>query len=262
MVRRWAWLAVLVGGIVLFEIARRVLIETQNPNLIPSVLLLGASVAPAAFVAFVWSRRLPYGVDIGTIVVVALLGGLIGVLTAGFLEYDTLRRLGVLPLVAVAFIEEASKLIVPVVLLLVVRRHLHPVDGLLVGVASGAGFAALETMGYAFVTLLASQGNVGAVENVLFLRGLASPAAHMAWTGITASALWYAAARGWKGRAPLGFVVAFLVAVALHTAWDSAGKIQVYLVVAAISLGLLGWFAHRLSQVTVAPAVVAQVGRA
>jgi RsiW-degrading membrane proteinase PrsW (M82 family) len=256
MVRRWVWLVVLVGGIVLFEIVRRVLIETQNPNLVPSLILVGASVAPAAFVSFVLGRRLPYGVDGGTIAVVAFLGGLIGVVTAGLLEYDTLRGLGVLPMVAVGIIEEASKLIVPVLLLLVVRRHLHPADGLLVGVASGAGFAALETMGYAFVALIASKGNVGAVEDVLFLRGLASPAAHMAWTGITASALWYAAARGWKGSATLGFLAAFALAVALHATWDSTGKIQVYLVVAAISLGLLGWFAHRLSEVSPAPAVV------
>jgi protease PrsW len=255
MMRRWAWLAVLVGGLVLFEIVRRVLLETQNPNLIPSLILLGATVAPAAFVAFVRSRRLPYGIDGGTIAVVAALGGLIGVVTAGLLEYDTLRRLGVLPLVAVGLIEEASKLIVPVVLLLVVRRHMHPADGLLVGVASGAGFAALETMGYAFVALLASKGDVGTVENVLLLRGLASPAAHMAWTGITAAALWYAAVRGWKGSATLRFIAVFALAVALHTTWDSAGRIEVYLVVAAISLGMLGWTAHGLSEESRVPAV-------
>ena len=255
MVRRWAWLAVLVGGLVLFEIVRRVLLETQNPNLVPSLILLGATVTPAAFVAFIQSRRLPYSIDGGTIAVVALLSGLIGVVTAGLLEYDTLRRLGVLPLVAVGFIEEASKLIVPVVLLLVVRKHMHPADGLLVGVAAGAGFAALETMGYAFVALIASKGDVGAVENVLLVRGLTSPAAHMAWTGITASALWYAAARGWKGSATLGFIAAFALAVALHATWDGAGRIAVYLVVAAISLGTLGWFAHRLSQESRAPVV-------
>jgi hypothetical protein len=50
MARRWAWLLVLVGGVALFEIVRRVLIETQNPNLVPSFILLVAAVAPATFV--------------------------------------------------------------------------------------------------------------------------------------------------------------------------------------------------------------------
>ena len=38
MARRWAWVGILVGGVALFEIVRRVLVETQNPNLLPSLL--------------------------------------------------------------------------------------------------------------------------------------------------------------------------------------------------------------------------------
>jgi RsiW-degrading membrane proteinase PrsW (M82 family) len=245
--RRWAWLAVLVGGVVLFEIVRRVLLETQNPNLIPSLILLGAAVAPAAFVAFVLGRRLPWDISTGAIVAVAFLGGLIGVVAAGLLEYSTLRDLGVLPMVLVGVIEEAAKLVVPAALLIVVRRYRTPADGLLVGVAAGAGFAALETMGYAFVTLIQSQGDIAAVENILLLRGLLSPAAHMAWTGLTATALWYAADRGWKTGAVLRFLAVFVVAVALHATWDSVGTIPVYAVLSTISLGLLAWSAHQLA---------------
>jgi protease PrsW len=245
--RRWAWIAVLVGGVVLFEIVRRVLIETQNPNLIPALLLLGAGVAPAAFVAFVLGRRLPWDISTGAIAGVAVLGGLIGVVAAGLLEYNSLRDLGVLPLVLVGLIEEAAKLIVPAALLVFWRRYRRPADGLLVGVAAGAGFAALETMGYAFVTLIQSQGNIEAVQSILLLRGLLSPAAHMAWTGLTATALWYAANHGWKGRAVLRFLAVFVLAVALHATWDSVGTIPVYIVLSIISLGLLTWFAHLLS---------------
>jgi RsiW-degrading membrane proteinase PrsW (M82 family) len=238
---------VLVGGVVLFEVVRRVLVETQNPNLLPSLILLGAAVAPATFVTFILGRRLPWEISTGAIAAVAFLGGLIGVVTAGLLEYDTLRDLGVLPMVFVGLIEESAKLIVPAVLLLVLRRYRAPADGLLVGVAAGAGFAALETMGYAFVTLISSKGSVSAVQDILLLRGLLSPAAHMAWTGLTATALWYAADRRWKGRAVLRFVGVFAVAVALHATWDSVGTIPVYVVLAAISLGLLTWFAHLLA---------------
>jgi RsiW-degrading membrane proteinase PrsW (M82 family) len=246
-IRRHAWIAVLVGGVVLFEIVRRVLVQTQNPNLIPALILLGAGVAPAAFVAFVLGRRLPWDISTGAIVGVAVLGGLIGVVAAGLLEYDTLRDLGVLPLVLVALIEETAKLIVPAVLLIVLRQFRQPADGLLVGVAAGAGFAALETMGYAFVTLIQSQGDVAAVQSILLLRGLLSPAAHMAWTGLTATALWYAADHHWKGRAVLRFLAVFVLAVGLHATWDSVGTIPVYAVLSVISLGLLTWFAHLLS---------------
>ena len=49
-------------------------------------------------------------------------------------------------------------------------------------------------MGYAFVTLIASGGNVNAVEQTLLIRGLLSPAGHMAWTGLACGALWATAA--------------------------------------------------------------------
>jgi RsiW-degrading membrane proteinase PrsW (M82 family) len=52
------------------------------------------------------------------------------------------------------------------------------------------------------------------------------------------------------------FVAVFLLAVALHTIWDSAGTIPVYIVLSAISLGLLTWFAHRLARETSVPAEV------
>jgi RsiW-degrading membrane proteinase PrsW (M82 family) len=256
MGRRWAWVVVMVGGVALFEIVHRVLVETENPNLVPSLILLGAAVAPATFVAFVLGRRLRYDISAGAIAAVAFLSGVVGVVTAGLLEYRTLRGLGVLPMVAVGFIEEAAKLIVPAILLIVIRRNRLPADGLLIGVAAGAGFAALETMGYAFVTLISSRGSIGAVDDILLLRGLLSPAAHMAWTGLTATALWYAANRGWKSGPVLRFVAVFALAVALHATWDSIGTILGYIVLSIISLGLLTWFAHLLARGTRVPAVL------
>lgn len=245
--RRLSWVLVLVGGFVLFEAVRHVLISTQNPNLVPSLILLGAAVVPAAFVTFVYSLRLEFGVGGGVVALVAAVGGVVGVVTAGLLEYDTLRGLGTLPMVAVGLIEEAAKLIAPVVVVLV-TRHRHRADGLLVGVAAGAGFAALETMGYGFVTLIQSSGNLAAVDGVLLLRGILSPAAHMAWTGLTAAALWQAARRGWHAAAVWRFLGVYAVAVALHTTWDSVGTTLVYAVLAALSLGLLTVTAYRLSR--------------
>lgn len=243
--RRWAWLVVLAVGLGLFWAVLHTLVATGNPNLVPSLILLGAAVVPATFVTFVRARRLEFGLSGGAVSLIALVGGVIGVVAAGTLEFDTLQRLGVMPMLAVGVIEEAAKLIAPVIVL-VVTRHRHPADGLLAGVAAGAGFAALETMGYAFVVLVQSGGSVRVVEEVLLLRGILSPAAHMAWTGLTAAALWRAAGRGWTGRALGGFLVTFVVAVALHTAWDSIGGIVVYAVLAVISLVLLAVTTHRL----------------
>ena len=244
---RWAWLLVLVVGIGLYEAVQQAVLDTQDPDLVPALLLLGAGVVPVAFVSFIAGRRLAFGISGGLVALTALIGGVIGVVTAGVLEYDTLRRLGVVPLLSVGLIEEAAKLVVPVVLLLTVRRGRRVADGLLVGVASGAGFAVLETMGYGFVALLSSRGDLSIVDDVLFERGLLSPAAHMAWTGLTAAALWRAAAEHWQLRAVLRFAVAYCLAVALHTVWDSSSSTWAYAVLAGASLGLLTWSTHLLA---------------
>ncbi|WP_214405828.1 hypothetical protein [Pseudonocardia lacus] len=61
--RRHGWLAVLVVGAALFYAVVRTMVGTDNPNFVPSAILLGAAVTPAALVAFVYGRRLPYRVS-------------------------------------------------------------------------------------------------------------------------------------------------------------------------------------------------------
>jgi RsiW-degrading membrane proteinase PrsW (M82 family) len=243
--RRHAWIAVLVVGAALFVAVERTLVSTQNPNFVPSAILLGAAIVPAAFLAFVYGRRLAYNVTPGVVLGAAFFGGVIGTLVAGTLEFDAQRDLGVLPMVGVGLIEETSKLLIPLAVLIVSRRARTHADGLLIGVAAGAGFAALETMGYAFTTLLQSQGSITATVDVLLVRGIMSPAGHMAWTGIAAAALFGAAATGWTGRRIAGVIGAFVLAVALHTLWDSQSTVWGMAAVAGVSLIALGWTVHR-----------------
>ncbi|MCW2526594.1 MAG: hypothetical protein JWM76_1454 [Pseudonocardiales bacterium] len=233
------WLIVLAAGVGLFELLRHTLIATENPNLVPSLILVGALVVPASFVTFVYGRALAFDVTGGVLATIAVTGGLIGIIVAGTLEYDTLHKLGTLPMIGVGLIEETAKLVVPAAILLFSRRYRSRPDGLLIGVASGAGFAALETMGYAFVELVSSKGSIHAVDGVLVLRGLLSPAAHMAWTGLAAAALWAAADSRWSRQATTRFLGTFAFAVALHTAWDSIGTTVGYVIIAAIGLGAL-----------------------
>jgi protease PrsW len=247
MLRRFDWVVVLVVGVALFELVRRTLIETQNPNFIPSLILLGAAVMPATFLTFVTGRRLPIDVSGVALAVTALVGGVIGTVVAGTLEYDTLQRLGAVPMLAVAVIEEAAKLVIPAALLFSIYRR-KPANGLVIGVAAGAGFAVLETMGYAMVALVESRGQLAAVDGTLLLRGLFSPAAHMAWTGLTAAALWHTAARRWSGRAVGALVGTYVLAVVLHTLWDGLDSLIAYVVLAVIALGLLGAITHRLAR--------------
>jgi protease PrsW len=239
--RRWAWLGVLVVGLILYLVVLRTLVRTQNPNFVPALILLGATVVPLAFLTFAQARTGRWQVPGWALLVSALFGGVIGTVVAGTLEYDTLRRLGVLPMLFVAIIEEAAKLIVPLILLLATLiRHQRklPTDGLVIGVAAGMGFAALETMGYAFTALLSSRGDIGSVQETLFVRGLTAPAGHTAWTGLTAGALWALIASP-SAKRVLAFIGTFAGAVVLHTCWDTFGGTIPFIILAVISLGWL-----------------------
>src|SRR5690242_16840807 len=96
--RQHAWIGVLVVGVALFLAVERTLVATQNPNMVPTTILLGAAVVPATFVAFISGRRLQYAVTGAAVAASAFLGGVIGLIVAGTLEFDVARDLGGLPM--------------------------------------------------------------------------------------------------------------------------------------------------------------------
>lgn len=243
--QRWAWLLVLVGGIAAYLIILRTLVATQNPLYVPSLLLLGSAVVPASVLVHAASGRRRGPVGAGLVAAVAGIGGVFGTVAAGTLEYDTLQRLGAVPMLMVGLIEESAKLVVPLVILLVARRlRTVPAAGVVIGVASGMGFATLETMGYGFSALLQSR-SLADLDQTLLLRGLLSPAGHVAWTGITTAALWQIPTASRRGRAVLVLIGAFVGSVILHALWDGTGSVIVRALVGVISFGALLVVVHR-----------------
>ena len=241
--RRLSWLWVLVAGVVAYLLVLRTLVATQNLNFVPSLILLGSIVVPASVLVFAASSGRQVIAPAGLLALVAVLGGVIGTVAAGTLEYDALHRLRALPMIMVGLIEESAKLIVPL-LVLIFSRHRSPRAGVIIGVASGMGFATLETMGYGFNALLSS-GNLAAVQETLLLRALLSPAGHVAWTGLTAAALWRVGSSPRPGRAVLRLVGVFVAAVLLHAAWDGFNDVWVHLVVGGGSFAALLVAIHR-----------------
>lgn len=252
--RRWAWLPVLLVGIGLFFAVQQALLITGNPTLVPSLLVLGALLVPVTFVVYIDGRNPAFDLPLSVLLSCALLGGVLGAAVASVLEFDTMRRLGGLPTVYIGLIEEAAKLLVPITMLIFTRYRRNPADGLLIGVAVGMGFAVLETLGYGFVTLLASGGDLTVAEGLLLLRGILSPAGHAAWTGLAAAALWWAHAQRWRPRALAAVIGTFVLVVALHALWDATDTWYGYLIIGFISLALLLRQTHRNVLVTAAPA--------
>jgi RsiW-degrading membrane proteinase PrsW (M82 family) len=246
---RRRWLRTFVAGLVLLYFTERVLVTTGNPNFVPSVILLGAFIVPVVFVTYLYERLPDWEVPIGPLATCFLWGGAVGTLVAGTLEYDLLRSLGIFALLGVGFIEESAKLIFPLIYFFA-GRYRFEASGILFGVSSAMGFAALETMGYAFVTLLQSKGSLGALDEVLLVRGLMSPAGHAAWTGLVCAVLWRERLKAGHAVLNRRVVAAFLTAVILHALWDTFNSLQgaVALLGLGVALASLIFLARRVRE--------------
>lgn len=217
------WLLILVSGVLLFLLTLQALRITDNPNYYPTVILLGSFVVPVAFVTYFYDHVRHREISMPLLSTCFIMGGVLGSIAAGILEFSALTSLNFAGLFGVSIIEEGAKLIIPVAVYLG-WRYRHEADGLLFGVAAGMGFAALETMGYALVNLVDSQGDIQALQQVLLARGLLSPAGHAAWTGFVCAVLWRERER--KGHVTINLAVigAFLVTVLLHASWNIAAS--------------------------------------
>lgn len=219
------WFQILVGGVVLLYLTERTLVATRNPSFFPSVILLGALLVPVAFLAYLYERTPDWQVPLPALAVCFLWGGVLGTVVAGTLEYDVAVSLGILPKLLIGLIEESAKLIVPLVFYFL-GRYRSEAAGIVLGVATAAGFAGLETMGYAFVTLLQARGNAGVLDEVLIVRGLTSPAGRLAWTGLVTAVLWRERLRAGRPTINRRVLGAFATAVVLHALWDTFAGVR------------------------------------
>jgi len=198
-----AWWRILLGGFLLYVAGLAILDLTGNPNLFPTVVLLGNLLVPVAYVAFFYQRRHLSDLALPTAAAAFVWGGLLGTFAAATLEPLVVRQLDFSTAFVVAAIEELAKLLG---VLVVARRLRHDaeLDGLILGAAAGMGFAALESAGYAFTALL---------------RGVLAPVGHGTWTALLAGVL-FRESGARRFRLDRAVVGAFLTVVLLHGLWD------------------------------------------
>ena len=213
-----SWLRILLLGLGLFVLAVFVFALTGNPNLFPTVALIGNFVVPVSYVAFFYERRHMSQVTMVSTARAFFYGGVLGVFAAAVLEPVFIRGLTFLSAFEVGLIEEFAKILG---VLVVARHHRHDseIDGIILGGAAGMGFAALESSGYVFTAFVESGGSLSVLVLVTLLRGLLSPVGHGAWTAILASVMFRESGpnRFRLDRAVLG---AYLTVVVLHGLWD------------------------------------------
>ena len=129
------------------------------------------------------------------------------------------------------------------------QRQIFPFIAESISESVGFGFAALESSGYALVSLFVVQGNqlILSLNSVIFtelVRGVLAPFGHGLWSALLGGAI-FAAAR--RGRLRLTWVVlgTYLLVSALHGAFDSISSIVGYAAISLIGLIPFIWLWRR-----------------
>lgn len=235
-VRRNGWLKVLTTAAVFYVLLLMALLLTKNSNLFPTLVMVGSFMVPVAYVAFIYERRHLSRLTMPTVSLAFLYGGLLGILAASLLSPIFTSELSLGSTLRVGLIEEFAK-ILGVLVIARHKRHDSEMDGLILGAASGMGFAAMESSGYAFTALLASHGSISVTVEVTLLRGLLSPLGHGTWTAILASVL-FRESKKCDFRINLQVISTYLLVSILHAMWNGLPLIISYIL--GQELGLLG----------------------
>ncbi|MBO0707948.1 MAG: PrsW family intramembrane metalloprotease [Candidatus Dormibacteraeota bacterium] len=229
--RRWRWL--LVGGVGLaFWVAFLVLSAIFGLDKMgPTILVLGSLLVPVTIV--IWNLdHLADATLTGERVLFAFMGGgLLGLVLAFPINRTLVPAVesvaGVWGMLAVGLTEEAAKLVGLVLFSIGMVRYTTR-NGVVLGSAVGFAFAALETAGYASVTLPEyGLWQNGGVVGTLVSRSLAAPVLHGLYTAIMGAALFHAA-RG-RGHLRITWVVVgvYLWVSLLHGLWNVVGDVQI-----------------------------------
>ncbi|TQN28811.1 protease prsW family protein [Haloactinospora alba] len=224
---RPAWPVILGAGFLLWAATVVVTFVTANPNLLPTIVLLGSFLVPVTFASWAYERGHGAHVTAELLFLCFVVGGLLGVLGASLLEAYLVRP-SPLMYIGVGVIEEAVKL---AALMVVAQRMAHrgARDGMVLGAAVGLGFAAFESAGYAMTSLVSRSGlDLVALVETEILRGLITPVGHGVWTAILGGVVFAASPRG-RWRFSVAALVTFLGVALLHGLWNSVHGIAIVL---------------------------------
>lgn len=194
----------------------------DNIYAIPGLIVIGSFAVPFSLLIFFWETNAPRNISIYEIAKMFFIGGAASLVT-------TLILYSVFPVgaeltyggaIVVGIVEEVGKLVI-IAYFIYNQNSKYILNGLLIGAAIGAGFAAFESAGYAFAFGMFYGDNV--MTEVIFLRAWLAIGTHTVWSAIAGAALVYV--KGSKQLSSdtflnLKFIQLFAVPVILHAIWD------------------------------------------
>ncbi|HIW71953.1 MAG TPA: PrsW family intramembrane metalloprotease [Candidatus Levilactobacillus faecigallinarum] len=187
----------------------------RSSNAVPGMIFIGSLTVPFALLIMFFEINVFQNISVYQLLTVFLVGGILS-LVATMILYSLIpsgNGVSWESAVIIGFIEETAKMLI--IAYFINQFHLNYIfNGLLIGAAIGAGFAVFETAGYT--------GQYGIVT--LLMRSWQAIGTHTIWSAIMGAAIILAKDRhqpvtGSNMVAPK-FLRFYLLAIALHAAWD------------------------------------------
>lgn len=240
----WLWSRVLVGLGMAFFMLMLCCEIFDNINALPGTIILGSFMVPVAVLVFFFELNTPKNISFYNVLKIFLVGGCASLLFTLFLFSIVPDSEGqFLWAILVGIVEEIGKAgIVAYFIFSEKKDAKYNVNGLLIGAAVGAGFAAFESGGYALNFFL--QGGYDTMMDVIFLRAVLAPGGHVVWAAMAGYAMMIA-----KGDEPMSLNVfaqakfwkIFWLPVAMHAIWDMPLLSSVDIPVVQILLCVASW---------------------
>ncbi len=237
----WVYFKIFVLFIIAYIITRVGYLNYGNLNFLPAMIMLGAFAMPVTVLIFFYEINLFRNIPFYKVVKYFILGGALSLILA-ILYFDIIPvgELDYKGAILVGIIEEAAKAVIVAVFLFKSSKSNYILNGLLIGAAVGAGFAAFETAGY--ILKWGLSGGDAAMLSIIKLRGFLAPGGHVAWAAIEGAALMYVKGFDKLDKSHLNdkrFLLVCLIPVVLHAVWDMPIQIPYYLL--PIGLTVAAW---------------------
>ena len=195
----------------------------KNDNFLPGLIILGAFAVPVTVLIFFFEIDLFKKIPFHRILAYFILGGALSLIVTILLNtIFVVEKLDVAGAIITGFVEEVAKAIIVIYFLSKEKKANYILDGLLIGAAVGAGFAAFETAGY--ILRFGIAGGNEQMFNVMILRAILAPGGHVAWAAIEGAGLMFV--KGYinklenKHYTDTTFLTICLIPIALHSIWD------------------------------------------
>lgn len=222
-VSAWVYLKIFLFFLVAYIPVRIGFLSFGNDNFLPAMVILAAFAIPFAVLMFFFEINVFRNIPFYKVMKYFVWGGALSLIVAILFftldfNFDIATFDGAL---MVGLVEEVAKATIVAFFLFKSKRSNYILDGLLIGSAVGAGFAAFETAGYILRWFL--QYGVGSMIQVIILRGFLAPGGHVVWAAIEGAALMYVKGFDKLDKKHINdkrFLLTCLIPIILHGIWD------------------------------------------